>query len=208
MNLEYITLHWDTLTEELNGPKEQFFQEILTRYTHKERAYHTLAHIQSLLKFFDVHRVSLEQPVAIQFAIWYHDIVYKVHRKDNEKRSAKIARARLHTLEVEESTIALTHSLIVATRDHTIPDQRDSFDFRFLLDIDLSILASEKAQYGEYVQQIREEYRIYPDFLYKKGRKSVLLHFLQKKRIYQTELFHSMWEERARENLQVELDTL
>jgi predicted metal-dependent HD superfamily phosphohydrolase len=55
---------------------------------------------------------------------------------------------------------------------------------------------------------IRKEYNFYPDFMYKPGRQKVLQHFIQMPRIYKTDYFHDRYEEKARDNLHVELKEL
>jgi predicted metal-dependent HD superfamily phosphohydrolase len=49
---------------------------------------------------------------------------------------------------------------------------------------------------------------VYPDVIYKPGRKKVLAHFLQMERIYKTGIFFTMFEKQARQNLQDELAEL
>jgi len=58
--------------------------------------------------------------------------------------------------------------------------------------------------YDQYKAAIRAEYRIYPDILYRKGRKKVLEHFLERDQIYYTSVFQAR-EEKARANLEREL---
>ncbi len=47
-------------------------------------------------------------------------------------------------------------------------------DINYLLDADLSVLGKDRETYLVYTQMIRKEYSIYPDFLYKPGRKKFL----------------------------------
>ena len=46
---------------------------------------------------------------------------------------------------------------------------------------------------------------MYPDFLYRKGRKKVLKHFLEMDNIYKTELFQNLWEYETKENINYEI---
>lgn len=55
-----------------------------------------------------------------------------------------------------------------------------------------------------YTKQIRKEYSIYPDFLYKPGRKKVLEHFLQLENIFKTDYFKTKYEVQARKNIESE----
>jgi len=71
-----------------------------------------------------------------------------------------------------------------------------------------SAYASLLKTYQAYTRQIRQEYHIYPDLLYKPGRKKVLQHFLKMPAIYVTPAFRDLYETTARQNIQAELNTL
>jgi len=73
-------------------------------------------------------------------------------------------------------------------------------------DADLSILGAEWPIYHNYTDQIRQEYAIYPDFMYKPGRKKVLLHFLKMERIFKTDYFYITFEAQAIKNIKQELE--
>ena len=49
-----------------------------------------------------------------------------------------------------------------------------SFDNALFLDADISILGSKLEVYKIYMQNIRKEYAIYSDKVYREGRKAVL----------------------------------
>ncbi|MGJ4745117.1 hypothetical protein ACQV5M_02045 [Leptospira sp. SA-E8] len=61
---------------------------------------------------------------------------------------------------------------------------------------------------SRYSKQIREEYDIYPDELYKPGRKKVLEYFLSMDSIFKTKEYREKKEKQARENLSWELGIL
>ena len=112
----------------------------------------------------------------------------------------------LKKIEFWEDEIAEVERLILATKSH--PLQNNTPDTDLLLDLDLEVLGAAPEVYQEYSSNIRKEYAIYPDLLYKPGRKKVLLHFLDMPFIYRTELFRDKLEAAARENLNNELATL
>ena len=60
--------------------------------------------------------------------------------------------------------------------------------------------------YSKYYQNVRKEYSIYPEILYKLGRKKVLKHFLAMEKIFKTDYFYQKFEKNARMNLQREFD--
>jgi len=74
-----------------------------------------------------------------------------------------------------------------------------------LLDLDLSILGKDPQYYLEYAAAVRKEYSIYPDFMYRRGRKKVLKKMLEQECIFKTDLFKEKYESQARKNLQSEL---
>lgn len=57
-------------------------------------------------------------------------------------------------------------------------------------------------------KRLEKNTMIYPNFIYFKGRKVVLNHFLKRDQLYFTQHFHERYEGLARENLQKELTIL
>jgi predicted metal-dependent HD superfamily phosphohydrolase len=58
------------------------------------RHYHNLAHLMCMFDF--VKRaskagVTLTDPAAVEWAVWFHDIVYQASSKSNEADSAELA---------------------------------------------------------------------------------------------------------------------
>ena len=64
----------------------------------------------------------------------------------------------------------------------------------YLLDLDLSILGKNPEEYRRYCDNIRKEYSIYPDFIYRKGRRKVLQNILELDSIYKTDFFKQAYE--------------
>ena len=94
---------------------------------------------------------------------------------------------------------------IELTKEHQLATDEDT---NFLLDIDLSVLGKNPEEYKQYSDNIRKEYRIYPDFMYRKGRLKVLKNMLALDAIYKTEFFKQAYENQARENLKLEISKL
>ena len=141
---------------------------------------------------------------TIQFSIYYHDIVYKTTRSDNEEKSAQLAVERLEQISYPEDKIQKCKRQILATKLHTVADP----DTNLFTDADLSILGKSWEFYATYYQQIRKEYSIYPDFMYTNGRKKALQHFLGMEHIFKTSYFQNKYEIQARRNLEKELQIL
>ena len=181
------------------------WQEIHKAYSSSDRHYHNLEHLAAMIRLFQEYEEELKDPDAVLFAIFYHDIVYGVMRQDNEAQSAAFAAERLPRLGVSKEIIERCSQLILATKAH---DRAGDSNTRYLLDFDLAILGAEPEAYRRYTEQIRAEYAIYPDELYRPGRKQVLEHFMAKDSIFQTGEFQNRLEERARQNLRWELSSL
>jgi len=179
---------------------------IKNNYSESHRAYHNLSHIYTLLKITEQYKSEIENEHMLELAIWYHDIIYRATRKDNEVKSAEYALDVLLESIVPSLELEYLKSLIVSTKKHEY--LIDNFDNRFLLDIDLGVLAASRDTYTQYASAIREEYRIYTNFLYKKGRRKVLKHFLEREWIYFTNAFRDLHESDARANLEWEIENL
>lgn len=183
---------------------EDHWKEISTAYSKDNRYYHNLDHIRYMLHFAENDQNDLVDYDMLQFAIWYHDIVYTATKSTNELKSAQCAQKQLKTLKIDPKRIENCANLIISTKKHEIVNAQNE-DNAYLLDWDLAILGTPWETYELYTQKIRKEYSIFPDFMYKKGRKKVLQHFLERPRIYYTKKYYDLWETNARNNIQKEL---
>ena len=186
-------------------PCSIYWNEIESYYTGRKRYYHNLSHPEHFYNELLPCKHLVEDWDTILFALFYHDIIYKATGKDNEERSALVAVTRLKALQYPSARSALCSQHILATKKHA-PSK--SSDTNIFTDADLSILGADNESYILYTKQIRKEYAVYPDFMYKPGRKKVLQHFLQMERIYKTNHFFNRYERQARENISAELHAL
>ena len=69
-------------------------------------------------------------------------------------------------------------------------------------DVGLSVFASTDERFAEYETQIRAEYSIIDPEVFRSKRREILQDFLNRPRIYFTDHFHRMSEQRARKNIQ------
>ena len=179
---------------------QQKWDDLEKAYSKKSRHYHNLKHIAAMIESFETYRDHLQNPNEILFSIFYHDFVYSSSKKDNELKSAEFA------LKVLSNNETLDKSLIFDTICATQLHQHNEIeDINWLIDFDLKILSKDWDDYKIYFEQIRKEYRIYPDFLYKPGRAKALKHFLENEFIFQTDEFRNLYEEKARENIEKEI---
>ena len=183
----------------------QFWQEIVSSYRHKERFYHNLKHLENIFQQLYGVREIIEDRDTTVMSICYHDIIYDISKTNNEERSAAFAIDRLSSINYNSSGLALCEEQILATKSH---QQHNRTDVDLFTDADLSILGADQKNYMQYADAIRKEYAIYPDVLYKSGRKKVLQHFLQMDFIFKTRPFRGKYELQAKENLSYELNNL
>lgn len=183
----------------------ELWHEIEQKYNNKKRHYHTLSHLENLLIQLHQIKAVIEDWDAILFTLYYHDIVYSALKADNEEESALLAEKCMSQISVPNERIMKCKSQILATKSHLSSTANDT---NYFTDADLSILGQKWEDYSLYAQNVRKEYEIYPDLIYKPGRKKVLSHFLSMERIFKTAFFYSKFEVQARNNLSRELTTL
>ena len=207
----YTEQKWKQLTafSRKEDLKTQLWNEIVEYYSEPYRFYHTLDHVAALFEWSEKYIAQLENPAVVGFAILYHDINYDTFKDNNEEESALIAREHLQKLNVKASVIKSVEEFILATKQHTLPEGAVmAKDLSFFLDFDLAILGSGWDDYEMYSQQIRKEYRQYPDAVYNPGRKHALEKLGEKDFLYFTDGVKDLLEEPARNNLFREIQLL
>lgn len=184
---------------------EPLLEEIVAAYSEPHRAYHTLIHLQDCLSQFEKARSLAHQPDAVELALYFHDLVYNPRASDNEACSAALAVQRLQVGQVPQQLVETVRQLILATQHQIVPENEDT---TLLVDIDLSILGRPVAAFDRYEAAIRQEYSWVPEAMYRAKRASILEQFLDRSRLFQTDLFHDRYEQQARHNLQRSLKKL
>jgi predicted metal-dependent HD superfamily phosphohydrolase len=182
---------------------EKTYMQIVEAYSTPSRYYHTLAHIQQVLATIQSLKNQVRDLPAVLFAAWFHDIIYDSQAANNEENSAEYTREFLTLLNIPSQTIFDVQRLILSTKSHQT--QSNDCDNIVLLDADLAILGSNRENYQEYMQAIRQEYAWVPEIEYIAGRRKILKGFLQRPRIYSTDELFSLLEISARENIQAEI---
>lgn len=199
-------IRWNKLLGRLRvSADERTFRKLESAYSEKHRAYHSVRHINDCLAVFDVNRDLLENPDAVEIAIWFHDAIYRPFSGTNEEGSAAWAVEFLDGTGALDDIAAEVSRLIIATK-HNVPIQ--SVDESILVDIDLSILGSEPMIYQRFEDDIRFEYKAVPGFIFGKKRAQLLQGFLSREYIYNGERFRELYEDRARINVAAAIETL
>ena len=110
------------------------FDELDGLYGEPHRHYHTAAHIGHCLRQFDLAADRMDEPDAVEMALWFHDAIYDVPAKRNEQRSAELFATRAAG-RGEARFRANVHRLIMVTTHREPPV---ALDESFIVDIDLS----------------------------------------------------------------------
>lgn len=208
---EFKKLFQEVFIEFVKNQKrvDKLYEDVVKRYTAKGRYYHDINHIYGMCDLWLKYKDKMLRPKFIFFAIIYHDIIYKTRKSDNEEQSAEY----FHTIafkkhfNLKAAEIVYIKDLIRYTTHSCYFDLHLHKDAQFLLDFDLYGLSSSEEKYNQNSVNIRKEYKIYPNFLYKKGRLDFLQKFLQREKIYLTEEFSHL-EENARKNMENEINYL
>jgi predicted metal-dependent HD superfamily phosphohydrolase len=179
------------------------FSELVSLYSQSHRHYHNLLHVAECLAEFDSAHHLAKEAVALELAIWFHDVVYDTRAQDNEARSAELATRRISEAGGSGELCKAAGTLIMATSTHEPSGHPDA---ALLVDVDLSILGKPEERFQEYEAQIRREYDWVPKMTFAEKRAEILGRFLARDRIYTTEEFHARYELQARKNLHSLLD--
>jgi predicted metal-dependent HD superfamily phosphohydrolase len=211
VDVDLLRRAWDKATTILGASADAAapeFDGIIDAYRATERHYHGIAHISALLALARDHSPLIGDPLAVDLAILFHDVVYDPRRSDNEEMSAQRAEHSLRVLAAPPALIRKVAAWVRTTAHGSTDDAPKDPDLAFLLDVDLSILAASPAHYRAYAAAVRREYDHVPDDQFRIGRARVLQHFLGRSAIYLTPSLRARWEAAARTNLAAELALL
>lgn len=191
---------WFALWERIDakGDASIVLDDLAARYREPHRHYHALPHIDHCLTELKQARKLILNHNAVEMAIWFHDAIYDTKAKDNEGKSAELAKTVLENAGLSEEFTKQAVNLILATKHIAPPADPDA---KLIADIDLSSLGIADEAFDENGRQIREEYKEVPEELFMAGRSAFLDALLKRKTIYYTQFFFEKYEAQARKNL-------
>ncbi|MBZ9683762.1 MULTISPECIES: hypothetical protein [unclassified Mesorhizobium] len=184
--------------------------ELSVLYKAGDRHYHNLTHIEAMLELADDYRTLLDDPEAVEAAIWFHDAVYDSRAKDNEAQSAALAEQKLAG-RIDAGRLSRVSAMILATATHQLPlfdDVAATRDASLFLDMDLSILGAAPDAFDAYERAVRHEYGWVEEPMWRAGRGAVLKSFLARPHIFHTQEFRQRFEPQARRNMARSLQAL
>jgi predicted metal-dependent HD superfamily phosphohydrolase len=202
MNVE----RWKAMLDGLGAAAEcETFSRLQAAYAEGHRAYHTARHIDECVSLLDDLKDLCAHPAEVECALWFHDAIYEPMSKTNEERSAAWAAEVLGEAGAQPDAVDRVRSHIMVTRHVALPADDDS---KLVVDIDLAILGADPSRYAEFERDVRREYKWVPGILYRSKRAEILQSFLNRPRIYHSELMFERFEQKARFNLSAAVQTL
>jgi len=202
---------WNVLAMEVGCSAEgveKWWRVILQQYSQEERTYHNMNHLRDMFRLYKEIREYLDSPLAVGLSIFFHEIVYEPTATDNELKSAELCKR--FAVDVGLPSEVLQAMMGIIDHGHDIAEggaETENPDMVFFMDLKLSVLGRDSEEYDLYVAKIRQEYTHLDDEEFLSSRADVLQRLLET-RIYRTDVVSSKYEERARQNVARELDSL
>ena len=170
---------------------------LVTLHNEHWRRYHALRHITHCLTEFDRIECAVGALDAVEMALWFHDAIYVPGSADNEQRSAELF--NLHCGDyLAPAFVESVCELILITRHPAAP--RDEAQ-RYIIDIDLSSFGLPWADFLRDSQHVRDEQSALSDAEYYAAHRRFLTALNSRSRIYHTDVFYSLYEQIARDNI-------
>jgi predicted metal-dependent HD superfamily phosphohydrolase len=176
---------------------DEAYARLAELYGEPHRHYHTLAHIRHCLSEFDRVAVLMDDPDAVEMALWFHDAIYAPGARDNEWRSAELFREWSEG-RADPAFRQRVSDLIMVTTHRGLPTRRDE---RFIVDIDLSSFGLPWDAFERGGRLIRAEFADSPDDRYYAGHLGFLLALQGRPNFFFTGFFQQRYERVARENI-------
>jgi pantetheine-phosphate adenylyltransferase len=187
---------WNRLNAD--GKYDDAYCRLRDEYLKPHRHYHTLNHVVSMLNDYNDIRHQLQDPDAVEFAIWTHDTVYADRSRVNEEKSAELAKRLCKDALLSDDFTQKVYDLNIVTKHNMESTTQDQ---AYMVDLDLAIFGKGDASYEEYEKNIKKEYEYVDEYVFRKARASILQNFLDRPQIYRTEHFRNKYEAKARDNL-------
>lgn len=174
------------------------YDDLRRRYTEPHRRYHTLDHITHCIQQLDMATALMEDPDAVEMALWFHDAIYEPGACNNEQKSVELFLqiAQDHFLPIFISKVC---GLILATTHRQAPEDGDD---AFITDIDLSGFGLPWEQFLLDSKALREEQDHISDEAFYPAHLKFLNSLLKRPRIFVNDFFNERYEQRARQNIE------
>ncbi len=174
------------------------YTDLVHHYAEPGRCYHTLPHVFHCLHEFDQAATHIDNPDAVELALWFHDAVFVPGARDNEQRSVNFLTEWAGTA-ISAAFVKRVGALILATTHRHPPKEGDE---SYVADIDLSTFGVNWPAFLRDTLRVRKEQPEIPDDVYYASHARFLHMLLARPRIFYTDFFLGRYEERAKRNIQ------
>ncbi|MFT6913720.1 MAG: putative metal-dependent HD superfamily phosphohydrolase [Motiliproteus sp.] len=180
-----------------NTDAESVYALIDGRYTQASRYYHDGQHIVDCLRWFDRYSDQIEDPDAVELAVWFHDACFSPDPQGHEQRATELLR-QLAQGSIESQRLDAICNMILLTTHQQCPDNAEQ---ALMLDIDLASFARPWPLYLRDTARCRAEMppSLYQD--YGACQLGFLRKLLGREQIYYHPLFRANHEADARANI-------
>lgn len=175
------------------------FDEVSGRYGEPHRRYHTSAHIRHCLEQLDLAADLMDEPDAVEMALWFHDVVWEAQATpaSNEQRSADFFVERLGDA-LDERFRDTVYRLVMVT---VYPSEPATPDEGYMVDIDLSSFGLPWEEFRRDSQAVRDELPHLTDEEFYPKQHRFLRMLLDRERFFVTDFFADRYERTARDNI-------
>ncbi|MCB1777062.1 MAG: hypothetical protein KDI50_06475 [Candidatus Competibacteraceae bacterium] len=178
---------------------KSIYERLVEYYEGVHRHYHTLAHIRHCLYEFNQAAACMDDPDAVEIALWFHDAIYEPGAKDNEQRSAELFQKYAEASGCADSAFQRRiDNLIMITTHREQPSRKDE---QFIVDIDLSGFGLPWDAFEQDGRRIRAECTEISDDVYYSGLIKFLQMLQERPTFFFTDFFQERYERAARKNI-------
>ena len=177
-------------------------RELIDYYNEPHRFYHTTVHIQKCLNQLDLATHEMVDPDAVEMAIWFHDLIYEISGTENERESADYFEKQSAQVMAPGFRKKVYEMIMTTIHGKAIPQE----DARYVVDVDLSSFGMPWDDFAEDSEAVRKESTNLSDVEFFAIQCPFLQTLLDRPRIFFTDFYRDLYENRARANIQRQLD--
>ncbi len=197
MQQRFISLWERCVPDPMARPAEEVYRELEGHYSHPNRHYHDLRHVQACLRHVDAISDQLIRPDAVEMALWFHDAIYEPGADDNERRSAELFLGCAEG-DADSSFLEVVSNLVMMT---VHPSEPQSVDEQFTVDIDLASFGLPWEEFIRLGGLVRNEFLHLSDRDFENDQLRFFEKFASQNYFYFTEYFRTRYETTAQANL-------
>ena len=186
------------LTATAIDDSKAIYQRLLAGYHEPQRHYHTLDHIKHCLGMFENCKAMVNDPDALEMAIWMHDVILESGRRDNEARSAELYLELSRDVQHDEMRELVSRLIMTTLHNGDTVDEDDS---NYMVDIDLSSFGLPWDEFLRDSLNLRAENPLLGDQDYQLNQTGFQRGLLARPRFFQSDFFFDRFEKQARDNL-------